>query len=100
MAKSPVLRTVSNLLLAELKKRFNYIMDEYDPEFDATYLVATFLDPHLKGMIPAELIPVLNRHFCSVTRWLIQNKPVSYIIYNMSCSGIKCLQHLFVRIHQ
>ena len=46
---------VSNELLNELNRRFDLILNEKNPKFDACYLLATALDPGLIFVLNEEM---------------------------------------------
>lgn len=83
MGRVPGLRAVSECLLTELKTRFAYVTDNTSTNFDPIYLIATFLDPQLKQLVPDDLIATINRSFFNATRWFIDSKLV-FLIYRVT----------------
>lgn len=78
MSKVPGLKSVSECLLTELKKRFAYMFLDTELDFDCAYLSATMLDPYLKPLIPVAYINTINRNFFKCIRWMLETKSVIY----------------------
>lgn len=72
MSKVPGLKGVCESLLTELNRRFAYIMDESSSDFDATYMIATLLDPELRYLIPEELLPVVTKNIFRFSYWILK----------------------------
>jgi len=49
-------------LTEEIQRRFSYIMDPNDQEFEPIYVVATALDPRFRLVLTEEQTNAANRH--------------------------------------
>ena len=61
-SKSPGLIEVTNFLLSEMNRRFDYLTVESDPKFDCMFLLATAIDPNLRCFISDTQAEVILRH--------------------------------------
>jgi hypothetical protein len=70
-SKTAGLREISEALLDEMNRRFEFMLDIRHPNFDIIFLLATALDPNLKIFVSAEGQQIIRSRFIGIMDQLV-----------------------------
>ena len=70
-SKTAGLREISEALLDEMNRRFEFMLDIRHPNFDPIFLLATALDPNLKIFVSVERQQIIRSRFIGIMDQLV-----------------------------
>lgn len=93
-SKLPGLKGICEFMLEETSRKFDYLFNEANPKFDATFLLATAMGPNLRMFITSEQTSILRRHIVKIMRQLVRKDRIINAPYCLNSTSLSdCQPH-------